>query len=250
MSEIPAINFVEPGEAPASVNVCLYGPPGSGKTVAACGAPGPVLVLNAEGEAGLRFARKKFGNAHIREVKLTGADTLEAFTHYLKTDADEQTVVVDSVGEMYDRLLRELGGVQPTLQMYGRVNSLVEDFVRTLRDLPRHVVLICHEQIDDSEEGGATRRPKTGGKKLPEALMAMVDVVAYCTPLPGDEEDDPPRYVGQLVQARGRRAKDRSGALGAWRDLDLSEWIGLINDALQPADLPWDQGHETLKEAV
>jgi hypothetical protein len=241
MGDVPTpLVFVEPKDI-APVNVCLYGPPGSGKTVAACSAPGPLLVLNAEGSSGLRFARRHVGADKIHEVEFKGQATLDSVRHHLQSNLGEQTLVVDSVGEVYAGLLRELGGLVPSLQQYGRVNAILTDFVRSLRDFPIHVVLVCHEQIEDSDEGGATRRPQTGGAKLPEVIMGMMDVVAYCSVLEGDQDDDPVRYVGQVVQARGRRAKDRSGALGAWRDLDLTEWFAAIDTAYRPTDLPWEQ---------
>lgn len=226
------LNFVEPGTAPSTLNVLLYGPPGTGKSVAATSAPGPVLVLNAEGEGGLFFARRQHGNAHIREVPFVDASTLDDVYLYLKESKQIKTVVVDSVGEVHRRLLENYGGERPTLQQHGDVNLKIERFVRSLRDLPLNVILVAHEQLDDVE-GEQVRRPLTGGKKLPEVVMAMVDVVAYSSVLEGGE-DEPTRWVGQIVEANGRRAKDRSGALGKFRDLDLSEWISTATAAMAP----------------
>jgi phage nucleotide-binding protein len=241
MSDVPApLMFVEPSGEAEPLNVLLYGPPGTGKTVAACSAPGPVLVVNAEGPGALRFARRKYGAQNVHEVTFVGRPTLEAVYRHLKNgDADEQTVVIDSLGEIYGALLEAVGGKNPKIQHYGEVNGDLERFVRSLRDLPVNVVLIAHEQIEDSEEGGAVRRPATGGRKLPESVMAMMDVVAYCGVVP-ETEDSPRRYVGQLVEERGRRAKDRTGALGKARDLDLSEWVELAHAALSEddSDLP------------
>ncbi len=216
--------FVEPGEKPDTINTLLYGPPGAGKSVAAGTAPGPILVLNAEGPNALRKARE-LSDAEFREVELAGSATLDEAYLYLAGDGkDVRTVVVDTIGEVYRVLLEELAGTGPAkIQHYGEVNTKIERFVRALRDLPVNLVLIAHESVDDIE-GIPTRRPLTGGKKLPEQLMAQVDVVAYCQAVPG-EGDNPTRYMGQLVEGRGRRAKDRSGALGKARELNITEWI-------------------------
>lgn len=232
------LEFVEPADTPQSVNVLLYGPPGTGKSVAACSAPGPVLVLNAEGPGALWFARKAFGAAKIREVRFEGSRTLDdAYRHLRSGEGGEQTVVVDSLGEVYDKLARDYAGTaaRPSLQNYGDVNSKIDGFIRSVRDLDVNVVLIAHEQIDD-ESGEITRRPATGGKKLPEKVMAQMDVVAYTGVAEDDEHGR--RYMGQLVEANGRRAKDRSGALGAARELDLSEWIETIAAQMSPAPEP------------
>lgn len=221
------LQFVTSSTEAQPLKVLLYGPPGCGKTVAACSAPGPILYLNAEGPDALTFSRKLYGDEKIREVAFTGKQTLVDVFVYARDPKNKiATIVVDSIGEMYRMLLEEIGGERATLQNFGDVNTLIERFCRSLRDLPIHVVLVAHEEIADVE-GEIVRRPVTGGKKLPEILMAMMSVVAYCGVV-SETDDTPRRYVGQLIQANGRRAKDRSDALGKSRDLDLAEWIATM----------------------
>lgn len=220
------LRFVESLETPTTLNILLYGPPGTGKSVAACSAPGPILAINAEGPGALRYARKKHGAEKIHEVRFEGAGTLDAAYQHLKNGAEEQTVVVDSIGEIYDNLLKGFsGGRKPQIQHYGDTQNKLDGFIRALRDLDVNVVLIAHEQVDDGD-GEITRRPATGGKKLPEKVMAQMDIVGY-TAVTIDEEKQR-HYMAQLVEGNGRRAKDRSGALGAARELDLSEWIETV----------------------
>lgn len=212
-----------------ALNFLLYGGPGNGKTTGACSAPGPCLVLNGEPGNPLRYAREIYGDK-IREVKLEGRGTLEDAYLYLKKGGDgEQTVVVDSLGELYRIVLEEIsGGGKPTLPNYGDAGTAVERFCRSLIDLPVNTVLIAHEAtVKDEEAGHFERLPVTGTSNpaLGVKLMAMVDVVAYCGRVAAAREDEEDRYVGQLVSANGRRGKDRTGSLGKVRDLDLAEWV-------------------------
>lgn len=225
------LTFVEPGAAPDTRNVLLYGPPGSGKSTGAATAPGPILWVNAEGPNALRFARELFPDKVINEVAFTGQKVLEdAYSYLLSGQAS--TVVLDTIGEMYRVLLEELsGGGNPTLQNYGDVNTKLERFVRTLRDLDVNVVILAHEEVADIE-GIPTRRPVTGGKKLPEQLMAQMDEVGYTAVVPA-KDDQPAMYMAQLVEANGRRAKNRGGKLGAARTVNLTEWIGLATGQIQ-----------------
>lgn len=222
------LSFVAPSKAGQTLNFLLYGPPGSGKSTGALSAPGPVLVVNAEGPGGIRFARRRFGDGKVRELAFTGKKTLEDAYLYLRDGkGGEKTLVVDTVGEVHRMLLDELAkDGRPTMQQWGDVQVVIERFIRSVRDLDVNVVLVCHEEIQKDESSGeAMRMPLTGGRKLPAILTAQVDVVAYTgVVLPSDEAGDP-KYMAQLVSANGRYGKDRSGLLGTAREVDLSEWI-------------------------
>jgi AAA domain len=239
-SDIPAdLMFVDDTDSVGSLNFLLYGPPGSGKSVASCSAPGPVLAVNADRRGALRFARRLFGPGRIREVRFEGRRTIAEVKEYLASEAGAEigTVSVDPLGEVYAKLAREIGGKKPSLEKWGVIVGEVRDFIDYLLELDKHVVIVCHEQIDDSEEGGATRRPLAGGNKLPEYVAGAVDVVGYCAAV--EQQKGPPVYMAQLVQAKGRRAKDSTGVLGVTRKLDLGEWIATICDAYL-GDLPFD----------
>jgi hypothetical protein len=67
-----------------------------------------------------------------------------------------------------------------------------------------------------------------------------MDIIAHVGRIPATEEH-PDRWVGVLVEDRGRVAGDATGALGKVRDLDLTEWFSHATTSLSPddSDLPW-----------
>lgn len=249
MSDLPALSFVQAPPAPTTFNLLLFGPPGSGKSTAAASAPGNKLWLNAEGPGALAYARRiaTERGTQIHEVAVgvkVGPikETLQAAVVHVREGREPKidTIVVDTLGKVRDGLAKQIGGNQPTIQQWGQVGDLVNDFVVALRDLPVNVVFLAHEDIKDDEDAGRIVEPMIGGKAQ-RTVPGEVDIVAYCSVLAGDK-DSPARYVGQLVAAKGRRAKDRSGSLGAFRDLDLTEWHETYCSALTPddSDLPFD----------
>lgn len=224
------LTFVQPQERGETRNFVLYGPPGTGKTTHALTAPGPCLVVNAEGPNGLAFGRRMFGDQHVAEVAVEGRQTLRDVMVFVKGDAGRTypTVIIDTIGEVYRVLVDEnAGDGRPAVADYGDAGNDVERFVRFLRDQPVNLVIVAHEEMTDGPDG-PLMMPLCGGKKLPAKVCAMADHVAYIGRVQASEED-PPAWVGQLVPGRERYAKDRGGALGAVRPVNLTEWLAAIS---------------------
>lgn len=220
------------------LNVLLYGPPKSGKTVGAATAPGAVLMLNVNTPNATRFARIK--NPNLIEVRWESrAQTMDEIAREAQKPAGNRimdTVVVDEVGELYRQLLEEESNraISPALPTYQRVGVLVERFCRALVEADVNAVFVCHEMdMKDEGTGEVERLPFTGSNSntnLGRKLLGIVDVAAYC----GRTEDEQgnEHFMGQLANAKGRRGGDRYDVLGRSRELDLSEWHRTISDSL------------------
>lgn len=228
------LEFVEP-PTQDTVNVLLYGPPGSGKTTGAASAPGPILYLNADVGNATRYARVAW-DSELREAKVTGLSTLVDAVHELQ-GGKYASVVVDPLADVYRLVLEDLSGraVAPKIQHYGDTGTHLERFARAVCDLPVNAVFVAHEvQLKDEATGTIERLPYTGTNNpaLGAKLMAMVDVVGYTGIVPGTD-DEPDRYVAALRNENGRRGKARApfDLLGRAAPLDLSGWVGAVKQA-------------------
>jgi DNA polymerase III delta prime subunit len=240
-----------PALGPEHFNVLLYGPPGTGKTTAAATAPGPIVWINLEGTGAMAYARRVAAErgTELLEMQLgPDEDPRErlrqavAYTH----GHDVGTIVIDTWGKVRGQLASAIGGDSPSLPEWGMIGKELRTILQTLRDLPVNVVLICHEQITE-DEGSVLIQPEIGGRSTAEA-MAEVDVLGYT----GIVEDQGDRiYMARLVDGGGRRAKDRSGALGTHRQLDLSEWLETFKAALATdlSDIPFLDNDDDKEQA-
>lgn len=262
MTDLPALVFVDAPAIPETFNVLLYGPAKSGKSTAAATAPGPIVWVSAEGPGALAYARK---TAHERGTKIQevrvrrGEDTRALLRRVIEhvrmgIEPRPKTIVIDTIAKVRERLIGEIvvPGASNSIQQFGEVARILREFVEILRDEPVNLIIVAHHDPSDAD-GQRIVQPLIGGA-LTQVIPGEVDVIAYTHSFK-DEESGQRRYVGQLVEAKGRIAGDRSGGLGAVRDLDLTEWLATYRAALAPdeSDIPWeteDEAVDALKDAL
>lgn len=233
-----ALQFIDPADLRPRASICLYGEGGGGKTTNALAtAPGTSLYLNLDRMHAATKARElapgKFKEIQPQEGDSV-SDVLDAIYLRVRNGDGEENVVIDTVGRLYDALLEELSSKNTgdavgitTQANHGDVQTKIKRFVQAMGETPVNLILIAHEQIDDSE-AEKMRRPMTGGKKLPEQIIGLMDIVAYCKAIDNGKDADPQfEWKAQLVQGNGRRAKPGPGDLGAVRSIDITEWLAL-----------------------
>jgi len=240
-----ALDLFSTEQLPSTVNILLYGPAGAGKSTAAASAPGPVMFINLEGPNALHFARKSARDAdtEVLEVRVDWGEDPRAYFRESFVAAKERgvnTIVIDTLGKLRDGIAFNIGGESPSLPQWGQVGKAMTTILRELRDSDMNTVLICHERVLDSDTGDRIVEPLVGGKTTTEA-MAEVDVIAYCGAV---RDENGTRYLAQLVESKGRRAKDRSGALGDVVELNLTDVIASYLASFIDDSLPFDEkGH-------
>ena len=237
-----ALELFSTEKMPSTVNVLLYGPAGAGKSTAAASAPGPVMFINLEGPNALHFARKtaRAADTEILEVRVDWGEDPRAYFREAFAAAKERgvnTIVIDTLGKLRDGIAFSIGGESPSLPQWGQVGKAMTTILRELRDSDMNTILICHERVLDSDTGDRIVEPLVGGKTTTEA-MAEVDVIAYCGAV---RDENGTRYLAQLVESKGRRAKDRSGALGDVVEMNLTDLIAAYLASFVEDSLPFEE---------
>lgn len=203
------------------------------------------MLLNTDLQNAAWYAHSLDTEGRVQEVEFHGLGTLKEIVEaFAKPQEIISTVVVDTVGELYRRLLDEVSddALRKTLPQYGDTSTYVERFCRALCESPVNVVFVCHEAPVKNEASGEFESlPLTGTSNpaLGQKLMGMVDVFGWTHRF--EQEDDKVEYVAQLVTEGGRRGGDRFDCLDegqGFRRLDLAEWMAVIREKVAAPQAP------------
>ena len=186
------LNWCKVGEMPANevrIKALLYGDSGAGKTHTASTAPKPCYLLTeANGLPTIRSA-----NPDAVVVQANDMDTVRAFFKAaldgtLAKETGCQTIVLDSLTEL-QRMLRDeivaskkgqVGGEAFSLADWGTLTDRMRKLVRTVRDLPFHVVCIALAHSEQDETSGQRFIiPAFDGRKLPNEIAGYFSLVGY-----------------------------------------------------------------------
>jgi phage nucleotide-binding protein len=216
-----------------SVVIMIYGEGGVGKTTFASTAPKPIL---ADCENGAKYFGLRGISMDVAQIE-KWADFKEFIT-FIK-DKDYQTIVVDPIGELMEKLKRFMVAsgdsklVQkdgsPTMAGWGWLKKTLRDYIKFLRDTGKNIIIIAHLD-EQKDEDRIIKRPKIE-TKLSDELVNMVDIVGYMTVVKHEGEDR--RIIIVDPGSDKYTAKDRTGQLGKVIEPDFQKIINTVQ-AKQP----------------
>lgn len=199
------------------LKVLVYGAAGVGKTTlcATTGAPDKTLILSAE--AGLLSIRE----SNVSAINITSVQTLRDVLAYLKSGEHDYTwVCLDSISEIAEQVLAsEMESKKDPRQAYGEMAVMMERMIKSFRDLPMNVCMVCKGKQSD-DEGRMVWQPSLPGQQLAEKLPYLFDEV-FCLVAQVNKEGEVRRALRTTADGK-YTAKDRSGRLDAWETPDLA----------------------------
>lgn len=210
---VPASATVE------SINMVLYGDPGSGKTVfAGSGRENGKHDLIVAIEQGTKSAAQMGSQASVIEAK--DWDTLVAVVDAIIDEPDRyEWVIIDSLTKMQDIIWQEIlanatrrspdrSQYKKELQEYGEAQERLKEIVRRLNESSANIIYTAMADLAEDEDANEYRLPAIHGGKGAMAwwVCGEVDVVCYLSIIHRDK-----RAIRsfQFNKTRNVLAKDR-----------------------------------------
>jgi AAA domain len=210
------------------LKLVVFGESGVGKSYLCDTAPGPRLILDAEGGTLFTPSSKipwdprgpipALGPDDSAVVYITKYDDLERAFQWLPTGQHPfRSVIIDSLSELQKRCVDVIAGTAAMQQSdYGTLLRKIEAHVRSFRDLtmnPVRMIEVIALTAGSREKGlkDPVIRPLLLGQ-MAEQLAYFVDVQGYLTNIVGPDGGIERKL--QVVPINNVAAKDRTGRLG------------------------------------
>ncbi len=209
------------------VKLLVYGAAGSGKTKLCVTLPNPIIL---SAEAGL-LSLAKFDLPYIPITTL--AELQEAYDWLISDDeeaAQYETVALDSISEIAETILNSEKKINKDPRAaYGAMQEQIADVIRSFRDIPnKHVYMSAKLEKSQDEMGRILYAPSMPGNKAGQALPYFFDEVLAIRVEKNTESGELMRVLQTNTDGLWQ-AKDRSGTLDMWEDMDLGALITKIS---------------------
>lgn len=156
-----------------TVQICIYGKAGTGKTTLALSAPRPLYI-------DLDNGAKRVRNEHLQTAGIVQVGQFSDLNALLAEDLTAfDTLIIDTVGKLVDfAIFHRCGTGTPQLKQWGMINNDCINFLRSCRSLGKNVILVAHEEERQGRGDGVRYMPKIREKVYAD-LITELDLLGY-----------------------------------------------------------------------
>src|SRR5699024_6648217 len=199
----------------------IYSEPGKGKTSMIKSLKGNTVVFSVDG-----MYQVLSGLENVKVLVMDSKkpnDELGDFYHYLlKNIKDIDNIVIDNLSTFQKYWLNNIGketkSGMPEIRDYGVLDRVLLDFISSLKDLQKNLILFAHEKKQEvtKESGGVYTQFQPDVRNM-DAIMGIVPLVGRLVIVPNQENQTEERIIA-LQPTQTTRAKDQ--LLGDLKTID------------------------------
>ena len=204
----------------------IYSEPGKGKTSMVKSLKGNTVVFSVDGMyqvlSGLDNVK-----VLVMDSKKPNDELGDFYRYLLKNIKDIDNIVIDNLSTFQKYWLNNIGketkSGMPEIRDYGVLDRVLLDFISSLKDLQKNLILFAHEKKQEvtKESGGVYTQFQPDVRNM-DAIMGIVPLVGRLVIVANQENQTEERIIA-LQPTQTTRAKDQ--LLGDLKTIDQMELL-------------------------
>ena len=204
----------------------IYSEPGKGKTSMIKSLKGNTVVFSVDGMyqvlSGLENVK-----VLVMDSKKPNDELGDFYRYLLKNIKDIDNIVIDNLSTFQKYWLNNIGketkSGMPEIRDYGVLDRVLLDFISSLKDLQKNLILFAHEKKQEvtKESGGVYTQFQPDVRNM-DAIMGIVPLVGRLVIVANQENQTEERIIA-LQPTQTTRAKDQ--LLGNLKTIDQMELL-------------------------
>lgn len=209
--------------------VFIYSEPGKGKTTMVRGLKGKTIVFSVDGMYHVLSGLPNVGIITMDSKKPN--DELGNFYKYILKNVNQiDNIVIDNLSTFQKYWLnvvaKETKSGMPEIKDYGVIDRVLLEFVSSLKDLKKNVLLFAHEKkVEITRESGGVYTQFQPDVRNMDAIMGIVPIVGRLVIVKGQESQTEERTI-VLQPTQTTRAKDQ--LIGNLKTIGQMELLPLL----------------------
>ena len=211
----------------------IYSEPGKGKTSMIKSLKGNTVVFSVDGMyqvlSGLENVK-----VLVMDSKKPNDELGDFYRYLLKNIKDIDNIVIDNLSTFQKYWLNNIGketkSGMPEIRDYGVLDRVLLDFISSLKDLQKNLILFAHEKKQEvtKESGGVYTQFQPDVRNM-DAIMGIVPLVGRLVIVSNQENQTEERIIA-LQPTQTTRAKDQ--LLGDLKTIDQMELLPTLQSEI------------------
>lgn len=190
----------------------IYSEPGKGKTSMVKSLKGRTVLLSVDGMYHV-LSQQKDVLIQVMDSEQPNQDLGDFYRFLVKHKDDYDNIVIDNISTFQKYWLNERAAStkseMPEIKDYGVINRILFDFIASLKNLNKNVLIFAHEKkVDVEMDSGRTYTQFQPDVRSLDPIMGLIPIVGRLVIVNDEEKQEIQRLI-VLQPTQSTRAKDQ-----------------------------------------